>query len=74
MFYTHAQAKHRPLAVDPEHKIVLLIQEKFKKEPYQQRYKERENFIVRADILRKDGSMVFRWQVLDLKVHNAMDL
>lgn len=41
------KAKHRTLAIDPEHKILLLTQEKFKKEEYQQRYKERAWFIER---------------------------
>lgn len=45
---THPQAKHRTLVVDPEHETLLLTQEKFKKEEYQQRYKERGGFIERV--------------------------
>ncbi|MBI5476022.1 MAG: transposase, partial [Ignavibacteriales bacterium] len=45
---TNPKAKHRTLAIDPEHKTLLLVQEKFKKEQYQQRYKERGAFIERV--------------------------
>lgn len=44
---TNPKAKHRTLAIDPEHKTLLLVQEKFQKEQYRQRYKERAWFIER---------------------------
>jgi transposase len=45
---THPQAKHHTLAIDPEHKTLLLVQEKFKKEQYRQRYKQRASLIERV--------------------------
>lgn len=44
---THPKVKHRSLTVDPNHKALVLTQEKFKKAEYQQRYKERGAFIER---------------------------
>lgn len=44
----HSKVKHRTLAIDPEHKTLLITQEKFKKEQYRKRYKERGAFIERV--------------------------
>ncbi|MDP3041186.1 MAG: transposase, partial [Candidatus Omnitrophota bacterium] len=45
---THPKVKHRILTIDPNHKILLLTQEKFKQEEYRQRYKKRGSFIERV--------------------------
>jgi transposase len=45
---THSKVKHRILTVDPNHKTLLLTQEKFKQEEYRQRYRERGSFIERV--------------------------
>ena len=45
---SHPKTKHRTLAVDPEHKTLILTQEKFKREQSQQRYKQRGSFIERV--------------------------
>ncbi len=45
---THSKVKHRILTVDPNHKTLLLTQEKFKQEEYRQRYKKRGSFIERV--------------------------
>jgi transposase len=45
---THPQAQYRTLIVDPQHKTLLLTQEKFKKEQYRQRYKQRAGLIERV--------------------------
>lgn len=44
---THPKTKHRTLTVDPNYNTLVLTQEKFKKQKYQQRYKERGAFIER---------------------------
>ncbi len=41
------KVKHRMLEIDPNRNALILTQEKFKKEEYQQRYKERGAFIER---------------------------
>jgi transposase len=43
-----SKVKHRVLTIDPNHKTLLLTQEKFKQEEYQQRYKKRGSFIERV--------------------------
>ncbi|MDO9573167.1 MAG: IS1182 family transposase [Candidatus Omnitrophota bacterium] len=45
---THGKVKHRTLTIDPNHKTLLLTQEKFKQEEYRQRYKKRGSFIERV--------------------------
>jgi len=42
------QVKHRQLEIDPNRNALILTQEKFKIEEYQQRYKERGAFIERV--------------------------
>lgn len=42
------KTKHRTIAIDPEHKTLILTQEKFKKEQYRHRYRERAAFIERV--------------------------
>ena len=44
---THHKVKHRTLTIHPDHNALLLTQEKFSKEAYRQRYKERGAFIER---------------------------
>lgn len=44
----HTKVKHRTLTIDPNHKTLLLTQEKFKQEVYRQRYKKRGSFIERV--------------------------
>lgn len=44
---THPKVKHRTLTVDPNYKTLLITKEKFKKQEYRQRYKERGAFIER---------------------------
>ncbi len=45
---THPKVRHRTLTIDPNHKTLLLTQEKFKQKDYQQRYKKRGSFIERV--------------------------
>jgi transposase len=45
---THPNTKHRTLTIDPNHTTLVLTQEKFKKQEYHQRYKERGAFIERV--------------------------
>ena len=44
----HPRTKHRTLTVDPNYNTLVLTQGKFKKQEYQQRYKERGAFIERV--------------------------
>ena len=44
----HPKVKRRILTIDPNHKTLLLTQEKFKQEEYRQRYKKRGAFIERV--------------------------